>query len=294
MPTKQPTQLTMFGVSPIKEATFHVYHDESGTEGKKDRFLFHGALFVPDTKWSNALALLAQSRGEFQERLHFQRMRDYALGSAKAVKAWLNLYAMVLSDECRFKCMIVDTQSPAFERARFKRPFHIYNYFAMQAVYSGVVWSLQGYDQVCLYVHSEAKDREADDNFVSYLPQQVMEKTNRNPKSPQISLGKPDVVMVNGNPRKVETELAGHCEFIQLTDLLTSAVAEAVHAKATKEIKLDMAQLVANWIVDTRKPPWLQAKELHRRFSVSCFPDSRGGFYDCPLAVTDRNQPSLF
>jgi hypothetical protein len=29
---EQTAQLTMFGVPPIKEATYYVYHDESGTD----------------------------------------------------------------------------------------------------------------------------------------------------------------------------------------------------------------------------------------------------------------------
>jgi hypothetical protein len=52
--------------------------------------------------------------------------------------------------------------------------------------------------------------------------------------------------------------------------------------------------MIARWIEDTRKPPWLQARELYRRFSVSGFPDGKGRFYNPTLATTNRFQSPLF
>jgi len=84
------------------------------------------------------------------------------------------------------------------------------------------------------------------------------------------------------------------CELPQLVDLMTSSIRQALVASSGQKAKIALAEMVANWIEDTRRPPWLQTEELHRRFSVSCFPDGKGRFYNPALAVTDRFQLPLF
>ena len=99
--------------------------------------------------------------------------------------------------------------------------------------------------------------------------------------------------MIPGDPARAEAEVAQHCEFLQLTDAITGAVAQVVNASASTEVKLDLAALVGEWIQDTRQPPWLQSKDLHQRFSVSCYPGPSGEFFDVPLRISNRNQPRL-
>jgi len=112
-----------------------------------------------------------------------------------------------------------------------------------------------------------------------------MFKTSSNNKCPDLKLKSP-IITLSGDPEKVAPEFAGYCEFLQMTDVLTSAVAESINAGATKLIKIELAKLVAKEVLDVRKLPWEQDKDLHRRFSISCFPNAQGGFYDCDLAVT--------
>ena len=102
-----------------------------------------------------------------------------------------------------------------------------------------------------------------------------------------------EVQLIDGDPERVPPEKASHCEFIQLTDILTSAVAQAINASAQQIIKVDMGKFVAKWISDARRPAWTQSLDLHRRFSVSCFPDAKGGFYDIPLAIEAKDQMLL-
>ncbi len=73
-----------------------------------------------------------------------------------------------------------------------------------------------------------------------------------------------------------------------------AVIAQALIGRSGQKAKIALAEMVAQWIEDTRRPPWLQTKELHRRFSVSCFPDEQGRFYNPSLAVMNRNQPALF
>jgi hypothetical protein len=42
--TSEYVQSTMFGVPSVKEGSFNIYHDESGTDLAHDRYQLHGIL----------------------------------------------------------------------------------------------------------------------------------------------------------------------------------------------------------------------------------------------------------
>jgi hypothetical protein len=289
---QQLRQLTMLGVSTAKEETFHIFHDESGSgvANKKERFQFHGALFVPESKWKSTLDTLGQARDGFTGRIHFKGVRDHKQGSGQACRNWLTTYFNALACDCPFKCMVIDTASPGFHADRFDPPFRLYNYAAQSAIFGGIIWSLKDFHSINLHIYSDTRDRSDDDNFAIYLPNQVLQKVNQHPKAPRAILKTPRVVFVPSEPTLAGPEYVEHSEFIQLTDLLTSCVAEAINAGATKEIKLNLAKYIAGQVADVRLPPWLQEKQLHRRFSVSCYPSPEGKFYDCSLAVVEKDQ----
>ena len=287
-----------------KAGRFNVYHDESGTDTTHDRFHLHGALLVSehDGQWARAAAALARARQGYTGRIHFVELRDNARSpKARIAAAWLRLYFGELADGCFFKCMIVDTRAPRFNPARFPQPFQLYNHAAALAVFGGVVWSLKAYDAVTLALYSERITRPDDDPFSTFLPSELARRAGRRKPGagprvarPRVAVPGGRVTLVPGDPRQAEPQLAGHCEFIQLTDLLTGAVAQALNAPATQQVKLDLGQIAAGWIEDSRRPPWRQHHHLHRRFSVSCYPDARGGFYNVPLAIEGRGQLRLF
>jgi hypothetical protein len=293
-------QLSMFGEAPVKEGTYYVYHDESGTDAKHDRFMLHGALFVPESQFQKAFDLLLAERGTYEGRIHFVDLRDKsAHHRGKVARRWLYQYFGNLSEYCYYKCMLIDTQSPYFDRTRFHQPFHLYNYAAMLAVFGGIVWSFNRFDKINLRVYSEMMSRTWGDNFRTYLPSEITARVKRRQSKRggnllDVMFLNDEVVEVSGDPSGVSSEMAVHCEFIQLTDLLTSAIGEAVNARASQKIKIDLAKLLASWIEDSRRPPWLQNYSMHRRFSASCFPKADGGFYDCPLEVIEQNQLELF
>ena len=287
-------QLSVFDVPPERSETLNVYHDESGTDIAHERFQLHGTLMVPIAKFQTALQLLQKARNGYDGQIHFVDLRDKGRSPKAIVTAkWLNLFFTDISNYCFYKCMIVDMRSPAFDKSRFSRPSILYNNTALLSVYSGIVWSFKKYDQVTLSVFSEALTRSKDDNFETYLPRELVKRAQNSKTCPNISVPLMKVTLVNGDPHKVDFSLAEHCEFIQLTDAITGAVSQAINAKASQEIKIDLGELVAGWIGDTRMPPWLQKNQLHRRFSVSCYPDGKGEFYDVPLAISSQNKNQL-
>jgi len=297
MPGEQ--QLSAFDVSPGKTGRFCVYHDESGTDTTHDRFQLHGALLVPaeEAHWGQALEALSHARRGYDGRIHFVELRDNARNPKSHIAAeWVRVYFGELAHYCFYKCMIADTRAPRFNPARFPKPFHLYNHTATLAVFGSIVWSLKQYDEVSLALFSESITRPEEDNFAAYLPSELARRARlrRVGDCPRVTVDGGRVTLVPGDPRKAAPEMKGHCEFIQLTDLLTGAVAQVLNAPASQQVKLDLGQIAAAWIEDSRRPPWHQQHDLHRRFSVSCYPDAKGRFYDVPLAIEGRGQMRLF
>jgi hypothetical protein len=293
-------QLSAFDVPAGKHGRFNVYHDESDTDSYHDRFQLHGALLVPagEAHWARALAALNSARRGYDGRIHFVELRDNARNPKSAIAAeWVRLYFGELCGYCFYKCMIADTHAPGYSTSRFaQQPYQLYNRTATLAVFSGLVWSLKGYDEVTLELFSERITRPEDDPFEAYLASELPRRARlRKPGAcPRVRVPAGRVRLVEGDPRKAPEAMKGHCEFIQLTDLLTGAVAQALNAPATQRVKIDLGQMAAGWIEDSRRPPWHQQHDLHRRFSVSCYPDAKGGFYDVKLAIEEKGQLRLF
>ena len=252
----------------------------------------HGVLIIPLIKQDIALSTLTSARKGYQGRIHFVELRDNT-ENPKAIIAseWVKTYFCDISSYGFYKCMIVDRQSPAFDESRYLKPFHLYNYFAMLSVFGGVTWSLNNFDEVELSIYSEDMTRTSEDNFISYLPRELITRAEKrkNPR-PRIVLPNKKVILVNGDPRKVNMNLSTHCEFIQLTDIITGGISQAINARASQDAKLSLGRTISEWIKDTRLPPWLQTKDLHRIFSISCFLNGIGGFYNVNLEIENKDQ----
>lgn len=299
-----PQQATMFGVPANPEFAFNVYHDESGTyvPGAGDRWLLHGVLFVPEEKQTEVFSALQQIRRDvgYYEEVHYVKLRKHVTGpKARCAKGWLRLYSGQFSELCFYHCLAVDSHSSDFEHHRFGEPHHAYNRFARMAIEGDIAWSLKRYRRVALKFHSDEKFCREGDNFSVYIPHEVCnsisEKRLRRPAGyPELRLIHPEVIPVVSDPALVGPDMQQECEMIQLVDLMTSNIAQAITDRSTQKAKIVLAEMIARWIEDTRKPPWLQSEDLHRRFSLSCFPDEKGRFFNPALAVAERNQLPLF
>ena len=160
---------------------------------------------------------------------------------------WISTDFELLAGACPFKCMIVDWAADPAALNHFKKPHHLYNFSAMMAIWSALPWSFADYDRLTLSIFSEYTDRTPDDNFTSYAPRQVARRSaskraGHRPKAPTVQLPIENVQLVPGDPQNAAAELAPHCEFVQLADLLTSAVAQAINASSSQGIKIDLAR----------------------------------------------------
>ena len=226
-------------------------------------------------------------------------MRDRTTSDrALATARWLDLWFEDLSYDCPYKCLVIDRNSRSFNAGKYPRHHDLYNHAAGMALTGAVAWSLGDFDRVQLAIYSEERTLAHDDPFCTLLPRYLVSRVAKkryqgNVRYPSLVQPMSPVTMIPGDPARAEAEVAQHCEFLQLTDAITGAVAQVVNASASTEVKLDLAALVGEWIQDTRQPPWLQSKDLHQRFSVSCYPGPSGEFFDVPLRISNRNQPRL-
>ncbi|MBE2202261.1 MAG: DUF3800 domain-containing protein [Anaerolinea sp.] len=291
---------------PTPEIKFNCYHDESGTyapnaQNGGEQWLFHGILLVPQSKQPELITQLRavrQHSNHFGE-LHYRNLRKPSGPIVTCAKGWLQTY-LNYSQHCCYHCLAINTHSPQFDHNRFSEPYHCYNYYARTAIVSAIAWSLAGYHVhvVNLRIFSDPKRRSSGDNFTRYVPSEVQrtiqqKKHSKPAKYPTLSIAE-EVCLVTSDPQKVEESLKDECELIQLADLLTSNIAQAIKSSSDQKGKIALALLISEWIADTRKPPWLQTNELHRRFSISCFPDENGSFYDAALSIKEKTQPTLF
>lgn len=300
---KKPEQLTMFGVSGKREVAFNVYHDESGTYAPPggDRWLLHGVLFVPEARQGQFFQELQDIRDDvkYYHEVHFRTLGKSARGpKGRCCAGWLSLYAARFSESCFYHCLGVDTKSPAFRADRFGEQHHAYNYFARTAVVGGIAWCLREYPEVTLRFHSDSRTRSEADNFEEYIPREVgsaieIKRQDKPSAYPQLRQLPDRVILVESDPTKVDGSMRVECEFTQLVDLITSSIMQALTAESGREGKIALGELVGTWMMDTRKPPWLQERELHRRFSVSCFPTPSGGYYNPVSHVAARQQMRL-
>jgi len=281
-------QTSVFGVSSERLGEFNLYHDESGIDLAHERFQLHGILIIPQNKLTLLFNSLFIARNGYPGQVHFVDLRDNTSSQMKTVAyAWLNLFFNEMIGYCSYKCLVVDTQAKYIEQFRKPNTYYLYNLSAKIAISGAIAWSLSNYDSVNLSIFSENRSRSRNDNFIEYIPREILKKTGKN--FPKIIIPDNEVILVNGNPQRVIQEDRNHCEFIQLTDLITGAIRQAIVLSAGQKIKVDLGKLVSGWIIDSRLPPWLQIKDIHRKFSVSCFP----GFYDVPLEVSNINQQNF-
>src|SRR3990172_740561 len=142
-------QQTMFDVPSIKRAEFAVYHDESGVDRGKDRFLLQGVLFVPISKWKLHLESLTRARDGYTGRVHFSDLRDKTTSKkGEVARRWLNSYFSTISADCPYKCMLADTYSKHSQVTRFTKDFQLYNYTTVLAIHGGISWSLINFEKV--------------------------------------------------------------------------------------------------------------------------------------------------
>ncbi|MDH7604565.1 MAG: DUF3800 domain-containing protein [Melioribacter sp.] len=292
----------LFGKSEAPQE-FNVFHDESGSYNSGN-WVFTGLLWVNKEHIEEICEYLQNVRKEFNYNgeIHFNKFPKSFGGDfgrkAQVAKEWFSLWKGKISDMSYFNVLSVNRTHKKYYHKRFSKDFHAYNRFTALAIKSGLLWFFKDKQFLNLRIFSDEKTRRPQgilgdginfDNFEYYLMRRLKEDTN-NYNGPKVKL-LDQVQCINcpsRGPYTCEQEL------LQLVDLLLGAIATAVEPKTKKETKIWFAKEILPLIEDIGKEPWNQEFKLHRKFSVSYFPNNDGLIYNNgPLGIIDMDNSQL-
>lgn len=295
---------TTFSGEYVKSQIFTVYHDESGGYGNT-KWVYTGLFWINKNYIAEICEDLAEVRQNenYDGEIHFKEFQKSFEGEfsgrTRVAKGWFNLWKDKWSKRSYFNVLAVDTKHPKYESDRFSKEFHAYNRFTLMAIKSGVAWFFDDYTGIYLDIYSDEKTRRSEgvvpdgvnnDNFEEYIKWQI---GIQNVKGPIVHMSE-DIKCVKC-PKK--GPYASENELLQLTDLLLGSVSTAVEAKANRETKVWFGKQAAKIMEDIRLNPWDQRFKLHRKFSVSYFPNESGKTYNNGLIsvinTSDKNQKTF-
>jgi hypothetical protein len=283
-----------------------VYHDESGTFGSS-RWCCIGLLWSIEHNENEMLHRLLKARiGEdYWGKIHYSDLPSKFEGEygkdARVARDWLNIYINNLSQILWFNALAIDTHCKAYDGRRFKQDFHAYNRFTAMSLYGAIKWNFPENKHIKLTMYSDDKNRGivgdgvTRDNFEVYIGKRLDADLFGDRSMITVDFDFP-IRMVNIPKCRDEQDMCVEDELLQLCDLLLGSTQCAITGASQVETKSRLAKRLSPLITDTRKKPWEQQFNLHRRFSVRYFPNAYGQIYaDGQLAIEeDRRQLRLF
>jgi hypothetical protein len=308
MDSGYPPGRNLFG-DDVEALRINLYHDESGTFNCS-RWCLTGLLWCKEEVESHIVGgmMRVREKHKYWDEIHYCELPASFEGThnvdARVARDWLSLYIGNLANDLWFNVLAVDTHHQAYETRRFKRNFHAYNRFTAMALYGGVKWHFPNQSKLNLLMFSDEKSRRPGgllgdgvtaDNFEEYVRTRVQADTLQDTRAPRIEFEFP-VKTVSIPKYRQKAEIKAEEEMLQLCDLLVGSTYSAIAMSSYAETKTWLGRTIARLIIDTRRKPWEQKLALHRRFSVSYFPNNRGEIYPdgCLAIISNPNQPRLF
>ncbi|MDQ1252108.1 MAG: hypothetical protein QG646_1223 [Euryarchaeota archaeon] len=289
----------------VKSQSFTVYHDESGAFGNT-KWTYTGLFWINENYIAEICKDLREIRDkeDYNGEIHFKEFQKSFEGEfggkTRVAKEWFNLWKNKWSKRSYFNVLAVDTKHSKYENDRFSKEFQAYNRFTLMAIKSGAAWFFGNYSEIYLDIYSDEKTRRSEvvvpdgainDNFEDYIKRQMGIQTIKGP-----IVNMPGDIKCVKCPKK--GPYASENELLQLTDLLLGSVSAAVEAKANRETKIWFGKQIAKIMEDIRLNPWDQKFKLHRRFSVSYFPNESCKIYNdgqiSLINTADKSQKTLF
>ena len=278
------------------------YHDEIKPERERCPFLGHGVLFVPDD-WRVRLSGLmhaARKRHNYRDEIHFRDIRG-ARGSPAFMVArdWISDYLQFALKGCPFKAFIAEdgpTRSLPYPGDEVYEEHLLRS--SKAAFKGGIAWSYYNESQLRLEIVYDDTDSVVERRVAAALPSYVQSDINTrrlsSPKRyPCVRIGK--VRFVASDPHQVDTDEWIDAEFIQLADLLLGAsfAALEVTAQPDRQGRKRLARSIMGILGDTLQAPWFQQVPVHRRFSVSIYPDKNNLAYPAALRMAQHAEPAV-
>jgi hypothetical protein len=302
----------LFG-NVITPEEWWIFHDESGNIGNsKDRWVVIALLFINLTTmgplYSRMIAI--RNAADYWGKIHFCEFPESFRGefSKKPCvgKKWFQVASQFFGKGIKYFAVAIDQKHDKFEWHRFSERFHAYNRFTAISFKASLSWLFHRLREIQVRIYSDKKIERPkndlailnSDNFHDYLQRRISDDTSpESYKGPKVILLDKIRSLTFKNIYNKNNVPPPELEFLQLSDVMTSAVAEAVYPKSKREAKTWFAKQMALILNDSRKKPWNQEFDLHRNFCISYFPDKRGKFHgNGPLGIFEGKdeQSSLF
>lgn len=238
-----------------------------------------------------------KTHGYFDE-VHWRTIRSARAQSRQFLVArdWVTDYFQVAIRGCPFKAFIADATARDFPYpGESGYPEHLLQ-STKTALKAGIVWSFYRQTKVRLRIVFDDTDSELDKEIASKLPDFLQTDCNKarlSGKKRYPWLRVSPVRFVSSNPKEVGFADWPTSEFVQLCDVLLGASCQALDLTAPpakRTGRRQLAQSIMGILGETLKVPWLQQVPVHRRFSVSLYPDQYNFAYPAALRLVPRSE----
>lgn len=275
------------------------FHDEIKPEKGKIPFLAHAILYVPEPWEPLLLKGLhdARSRHNYSGEIHWREIKAGDRSNKfRVAQDWIHFYLTTALKGCAFKAYLVeDGPNRSFPYpGELSYPNHLL-LSTKSALKAGIAWSFNREDKVRLELVFDETDNEVERLVARQVPALLKRECNerRLAGTKAYPWIRPSVVrFVSSNPNRVTPDDYAACEFIQLCDLLLGASFQAlgVLPEPDKAGRRKLASSIMEVLGETMHLPWLQQVPVHRKFSVSLYPDKFNFAYTAALRMGSVRQ----
>ena len=270
-------------------------HDEIKPQRNRNPFLAHGVLFVPED-WIpilvDSLYRIRKQYGFFDE-VHWRTITGAGSNSQFCVaREWIKYYLATAIRGCTFKAFIVE-DGP---NRRFPYPGDIdYPEHLLKStkasLKAGIAWSFHRERKVRLQLIFDDTDNEMERSIASQVHDVLQAECNTlrldgMKRYPWLRVS--PVEFHPSNPKESSSESLPYTEFIQLCDLLLGASFQALQLSQPPKNqpgRRQLAKSIMEVLAETLQVPWFQQIQVHRKFSVSLYPDKFNFAYPAALRM---------
>ena len=230
----------------------------------------------------------------FSGEIHYTRIGGTKDSRFQTAQDWLATYFRTALPHCPFKAFIVEQEGirsfPYPGDAEY--PAHA-AHALLSSFVGGIAWSYSKATSIALRPVFDGTDNEVDLAIYRDLPAALSSTITEKRLSGGASypfVSSQATEFVSSNPLQSE-ELWGDAELVQLTDLLLGAAVDTLEAsgRSPKTGRLKLSRSVAQVLAETLAVPWFQQVPVHRRFSVSLYPDEFNLAYPAALLKVARD-----
>lgn len=163
------------------------------------------------------------------------------------------------------------------------------------ALKAGIAWSFYRENKLRLDLIFDDTDSEVDRSVAEQVPAVLQSECNTKRldgvrRYPWLRVS--PVRFLSSDPKKIDDPRAApYCEFIQLCDLLLGASFQALQISSEPRKQAGRRQLaksIMGVLAETLQVPWFQQIQVHRKFSVSLYPDRYNFAYPAALRMVSR------